>query len=96
MWDLVKALEKEAAYYSDVLQGLQPAPPSEAWPSLTERYQQLQAKVEQQQAQEQGVQPAQLEQKLAAGLEPCQVCVCVCHVCALCVSIVVANGAVVR
>lgn len=70
-WDLVKALEKEAAFYSDVLKGLQQSPPAEQWPSLTERYQQLQQQAAQQ--QEQAIAPKELEQALAAGLEPCQV-----------------------
>lgn len=71
-WDLVKALEKEAAYYSDLLKGLQQSPPTEQWASLTERYQQLQQQAQHQ--EEQTVQPSELESALAAALEPCQVC----------------------
>jgi hypothetical protein len=71
-WDLVKALEKEAAYYSDVLKGLQQSPPTEQLASLTERYQQLQQQAQHQ--QEQAMQPSELETKLAVALEPCQVC----------------------
>jgi hypothetical protein len=70
-WDLIKALEREAAFYSDVLKGLQDCPPSEQWASLTQRYQQLQQQATQQ--QDQGVAPQELEATLAAGLQPCQV-----------------------
>lgn len=69
-WDLIKALEREAAYYSDVLKGLQD-PHTEQWASLTQRYQQLQQQVTQQ--QEQDVAPQELEATLAAALQPCQV-----------------------
>lgn len=69
-WGLVKALEKEAALYSDMLKGLQPQPPSEQWPSLDQRYQQLQERVQQ---QDESVQPGQLEQTLSSGLQPSQV-----------------------
>jgi hypothetical protein len=69
-WGLVKALEKEAALYSDMLKGLQPQPPSEQWPSLDQRYQQLQECVQQ---QDQAVQPGQLEHTLSSGLQPSQV-----------------------
>lgn len=70
-WDLIKALEREAAYYSDVLKGLQDSPHTEQWASLTQRYQQLQQQVTQQ--QERDVAPRELEATLAAGLQPCQV-----------------------
>jgi hypothetical protein len=69
-WDLIKALEQEAAFYSDVLQGLEPGPPAEQWTSRTEGYQRLQQQVAQ---QEQSVQPDKLQQALSARLQPCQV-----------------------
>jgi hypothetical protein len=68
----VKSLEKEAAFYSDVLKGIQQSPPAEQWATLTERYQHLQQQVQQQ--QEQAVQASDLEQTLSASLQPCQVC----------------------
>ena len=71
-WDLVKSLEKEAAFYSDVLKGIQQSPPAEQWAALTERYQHLQQQVHQQ--QEQAVKASDLEQTLSASLQPCQVC----------------------
>ena len=78
MWDLVKALEKEAGVYSSILQGLNSHPSVEEWPALTERYQHLQQQVVQQQ---QSVQPAELQQVLCQELKSCQVCavaVCAC------------------
>lgn len=74
IWDLVKALEKEAAHCSSILQGLQQSPPAEKWAALTERYQQLQHQVHQQQ---QSLKPSELQESLSAGMEPCQVSSCV-------------------
>jgi hypothetical protein len=56
-WDGIKALEREAAFYSSILRGLQPVPPSEQWAAVSQRFHSL---VEQQQQQQQALLPSDL------------------------------------
>jgi hypothetical protein len=67
----VQALERAAAYYSSVLQGVAAQPASEEWAAATQKYQQLLQEQEQQVQQLQ--MPAELASKLGAALQPCPV-----------------------
>jgi hypothetical protein len=67
----VQALERAAAYYSSVLQGVAAQPATEEWAAATQKYKQLLQEQEQQVAQLQT--PAELASKLGAALQPCPV-----------------------
>lgn len=66
----VRALEKAAAYYSNVLQGTSDQPSDAEWADVTEQYKQLQQ--QQEQHQQQAV-CAHLSGSLASSLQPCSV-----------------------
>lgn len=66
----IKALEKAAAYYSSVLQGISPQPKADEWAAATQQYQILQQQQEQQQQQQP---PDELARSLAASMQPSSV-----------------------